>query len=64
MEVQWMRLLSNARWKDIWRQCHQTLSGLQDIVSIETSGPYLLTIHLRQRSSLLLDDLEALLRSG
>jgi peptide/nickel transport system substrate-binding protein len=33
--------------------------GLQDIVAIEASKPFVLTLRLKQRSSLLLDDLEA-----
>jgi peptide/nickel transport system substrate-binding protein len=32
--------------------------GLQDVSSMEASGPYTLTIRLRQRSNLLLDDLD------
>ncbi len=36
----------------------QLSAGLQDIVSLEVSDTYLLTIRLGQRSSLLLDDLE------
>ena len=33
-------------------------AGLQDISSIEASEPYLLTLRLKQRSTLLIDDLE------
>ena len=57
--VLWMRRRSRNHWSDSLVPRRAAISpGLQDISFIEASSAFVLTIHLKRRSTLLLDDLD------